>query len=152
MSAGRRVWIPAAAGVAAAVVVFAAVLLATSGGGGGRAGGANSAGGGAAGSASTSAAAAPTASSPHDVAAGRLVFAEMGCGSCHRLAAAGSSGPIGPVLDGVLPRHTRASLLAKIRDPGAGSIMPGDFARRMTPAQLGALVDFLLAARSGGAG
>jgi len=80
----------------------------------------------------------------------RLVFAEMGCGSCHRLAAAGSNGPIGPSLDDALPRHTRASLLAKISDPGAGSLMPGDFARRMSPAQLQALVTFLLATRAGG--
>jgi len=72
------------------------------------------------------------------------------CG--HRLAAAGSSGPIGPSLDDVLPHHTRASLLAKIRDPGTGSVMPGDFARRMSPAQLRALVTFLLATRAGGAG
>jgi mono/diheme cytochrome c family protein len=150
MSAARRAWIPAAAGVAVAVVVFAVVLLATGGGGG--ASGASSAAGNASGSGSTRAAAALAASSPHAAAAGRVVFAEMGCGGCHRLAAAGSNGPIGPSLDDALPRHTRASLLAKIRDPGAGSIMPGDFARRMTPAQLGALVDFLLAARSGGEG
>jgi len=39
---------------------------------------------------------------------------------------------------------------AKIRDPGTGSPMPGDFARRMSPAQLQALVAFLLAARAGG--
>jgi len=76
----------------------------------------------------------------------------MGCGGCHRLAAAGSNGPIGPSLDDALPHHTRDSLLAKIRDPGTGSVMPGDFARRMSPAQLRALVTFLLATRAGGAG
>ena len=151
MSAARRVWIPVAAGVAVAAAVFAVVLLATSGGSGGDAGAA-----GAQGSAPRPAAAAATGSAPtttgRAAAAGRLVFAEMGCGSCHRLAAAGSSGPIGPSLDDALPRHTRASLLAKIRDPGTGSVMPGDFARRMSPAQLQALVGFLLAARHGGAG
>ena len=149
MSAARRVWIPVAAGVAVAAAVFAVVLLATSGGSGGDAGAA-----GAQGSAPGPAAAAATGSAPtttgRAAAAGRLVFAEMGCGSCHRLAAAGSSGPIGPSLDDALPRHTRASLLAKIRDPGTGSVMPGDFARRMSPAQLQALVAFLLAARAGG--
>jgi len=151
MSAARRVWIPVAAGVAVAAAVFAVVLLATSGGSGGDARAA-----GAQGSAPVPAAAAATGSAPtttgRAAAAGRLVFAEMGCGSCHRLAAAGSSGPIGPSLDDALPRHTRASLLAKIRDPGTGSVMPGDFARRMSPAQLQALVGFLLAARHGGAG
>jgi cytochrome c oxidase subunit 2 len=135
MSAARRVWIPAAAGVAVAAVVFAVVLLATSGG---------SAGG--------AAPAAATATLGREASAGRLVFAEMGCGGCHRLAAAGSNGPIGPSLDDALPHHTRASLLAKIRDPGTGSVMPGDFARRMSPAQLRALVTFLLATRAGGAG
>jgi cytochrome c oxidase subunit 2 len=135
MSAARRVWIPAAAGVAVAAVVFAVVLLATSGG---------SAGG--------AAPAAATATLGREASAGRLVFAEMGCGGCHRLAAAGSNGPIGPSLDDALPHHTRDSLLAKIRDPGTGSVMPGDFARRMSPAQLRALVTFLLATRAGGAG
>ena len=145
MSAARRVWIPAAAGVAVAVAVFAVVLLATSGGNSGaRDAGAQAK---ASGAAATPATTAPTG---REAAAGRLVFAEMGCGSCHRLAAAGSSGPIGPSLDDALPHHTRASLLAKIRDPGAGSIMPGGFARRMSPAQLQALVTFLLAARAGG--
>ena len=142
MSAARRVGIPAAAGVAVAVAVFAVVLLATSGGDSGAGAQAT-----ASGAAATPATTAPTG---REAAAGRLVFAEMGCGSCHRLAAAGSSGPIGPSLDDALPRHTRASLLAKIRDPGTGSPMPGDFARRMSPAQLQALVAFLLAARAGG--
>jgi len=144
MSAARRVWIPAAAGVAVAVAVFAVVLLATSGGDSGAGAQAT-----ASGAAATPATTAPTG---REAAAGRLVFAEMGCGSCHRLAAAGSSGPIGPSLDDALPHHTRASLLAKIRDPGTGSVMPGDFARRMSPAQLQALVAFLLATRREGAG
>ena len=139
MSAARRVWIPAAAGLAVAVAVFAVVLLATSGGSAT-----------AAGAARAPAAAPATATLGREASAGRLVFAQMGCGGCHRLAAAGSSGPIGPSLDDALPRHTRASLLAKIRDPGTGSPMPGDFARRMSPAQLQALVAFLLAARAGG--
>ena len=143
MSAARRVWIPAAAGVAVAVAVFAVVLLATSGGGG-----ASDARGASAPGAPAAAPAAPTLG--REASAGRLVFARMGCGGCHRLAAAGSSGPIGPSLDDALPHHTRASLLAKIRDPGTGSIMPGDFARRMSAAQLQALVTFLLATRAGG--
>ena len=143
MCAARRVWIPVAAGVAVAAAVFAVVLLATSGG---------DSGAGAQATASGAAATPATATLGREASAGRLVFAEMGCGGCHRLAAAGSNGPIGPSLDDALPHHTRASLLAKIRDPGTGSVMPGDFARRMSPAQLQALVGFLLAARHGGAG
>jgi cytochrome c oxidase subunit II len=71
----------------------------------------------------------------------------MGCGGCHRLAAAGSQGQIGPPLDQVLPSHTRASLRAKITDPGGSSMMPGDFGRRLSARDLDALIDFLLASR-----
>ena len=71
----------------------------------------------------------------------------MGCGGCHRLAAAGSEGQFAPDLDQSLPGHTRASLVAKITDPGAASIMPGDFGRRMSDREMQALVDFLLDAR-----
>jgi cytochrome c551/c552 len=82
-----------------------------------------------------------------DPAGGRIVFARMGCGGCHRLQAAGSTGRIGPPLDQVLPTHTRQTLLDKIVRPGGGSIMPDDFAQRMSFQELQALVDFLIAAR-----
>jgi hypothetical protein len=36
-------------------------------------------------------------------------------------------------------------LTAKMRSPGQTSVMPGDFAPRMTDAELDALVGFLLA-------
>jgi cytochrome c oxidase subunit 2 len=78
---------------------------------------------------------------------GREVFARMGCGSCHRLAAAGSAGRMGPRLDEVLGGHTRASLRSKIVDPQGSSAysgMPQDFGERMTAAELDALVEFLL--------
>ncbi|MBA3264445.1 MAG: hypothetical protein H0T69_18660 [Thermoleophilaceae bacterium] len=38
------------------------------------------------------------------------------------------------------------SLKAKILAPGPGSVMPSDFAARMSAADLNALVNFLLAA------
>jgi mono/diheme cytochrome c family protein len=78
---------------------------------------------------------------------GLAVFNRMGCGSCHRLAAAGSEGPIGQDLDERLDGHTAESLTAKIMAPGETSVMPGDFAQRMTDAELDALVGFLLASR-----
>jgi mono/diheme cytochrome c family protein len=132
----RRVVLSLAAGLAVGAAAFVVVLLATRS------------------DASPTSAPRPVASAraAADVRGGRLVFAEMGCGSCHRLAAAGSNGQIGPVLDQVLSRHTRASLAAKIADPAAGTIMPQDFGRRMSPAQLQALLDFLVAARDGRAG
>jgi mono/diheme cytochrome c family protein len=80
---------------------------------------------------------------------GRRVFAAMGCGSCHRLAAAGSTGMIGPNLDEELAGHDRESLVRSIvRAPGQGfATMPDDYGERMTDAELDALVSFLLASR-----
>jgi cytochrome c oxidase subunit 2 len=120
---------PVVSGIAAAAIAFAAVVLATDGGGG---------------------EAAPPAASPAATARGQEVFARMGCGGCHTLAAANARGPIGPNLDERLGAHTRASLTAKILTPGAGSNMPSDFGERMSDAELNALVDFLLAARPPG--
>jgi len=122
-----RVAIPLAAGLAAAALAFAVVLLATDRG--------------------EATPGAPTSAAVAAPTRGREVFARMGCGSCHTLSAAGSRGVIGPPLDVALARHTRASLRAKISDPGTGSVMPQDFARRMSAADLTALVDFLVAAR-----
>jgi cytochrome c oxidase subunit 2 len=78
---------------------------------------------------------------------GLAVYARMGCGGCHTLAAARSTGEIGPSLDAVLPGHMAASLRAKILNPTPGTAMPGNFGRRMSDAELDALVAFLLAAR-----
>lgn len=132
MRAWRSVAPPLVAGLLAAAATFAAVASLTRGDDTGRQ------------------AAAPRST---DVAAGRAVFAREGCGTCHRLAAANSHGQIAPELDKRLAGHTRASLASKILDPypdgeAAGfPIMPEDYARRMTAAELDALVSFLLAAR-----
>jgi mono/diheme cytochrome c family protein len=83
--------------------------------------------------------------------AGRAVFARMGCGSCHTLAAAGSYGQIGPNLDSRLGHHTRATLIAQITSPagdGGFSAMPDDFGSRMDAREMDALVRFLLSART----
>jgi mono/diheme cytochrome c family protein len=125
----RRVGVPLVAGLAAAALAFAVVLAATDGR-----------------EPSTKRpAATASASAPPK---GRAVFARMGCGSCHTLNAAGSHGEIGPSLDDALPNHTATSLKAKMTDPGAGSVMPQDFGRRMNATELAALVDFLMTARS----
>ncbi|HEY6776371.1 MAG TPA: c-type cytochrome [Thermoleophilaceae bacterium] len=84
-----------------------------------------------------------------DSTSGGAIFARMGCGSCHHLSAAGSSGEIGPDLDQRLPAHDRASLIAVITDSDrSGDFvgMPEDFGRRMNATELNALVGFLLAA------
>jgi len=122
-----RIGPSAAVGVATAAVAAAALLAL--GGGGGPAG--------------------PSAD-PGWSDSGREVYAAMGCGSCHRLAAAGSSGEIGPSLDAALAAHDPASLRRAIvrRQPRGGfSAMPEDYGERMTAAELDALIAFLLAAR-----
>jgi mono/diheme cytochrome c family protein len=92
----------------------------------------------------------PNQSGISDVAAGAGVFARMGCGSCHRLAAARSDGGIGPNLDQRLPAHTRASLSSAIVAPpssGGFYVMPSDYGERLSPDELDDLVSFLLDAR-----
>ena len=128
-----------AAGVGAATLAFAVVVLAVgirdgSGGEG-----------------ATSATPAQTTGARTEHASGHAVFVRMGCGSCHTLAAAGSTGSIGPNLDDRLGRHTRASLIARIAAPPSESdsfsAMPTNFGSRMNARELDSLVRFLLAAR-----
>ena len=51
----------------------------------------------------TSSAPPPAAHAQGDATAGKAVFASAGCGSCHTLKAAGSTGTIGPNLDELKP-------------------------------------------------
>ncbi|MGI9657459.1 MAG: c-type cytochrome [Gaiellaceae bacterium] len=53
-----------------------------------------------------------------DPLAGATVFAQAGCGNCHTLAAAGSTGAIGPVLDG--RRADYARILEQVTNGGGG--------------------------------
>jgi mono/diheme cytochrome c family protein len=122
----RRLGAPLAAGLVAAGVAFGAVALATD-------------------EAASEPAPVRADAAPHS---GRQLFARMGCGSCHTLAAAGSRGELGPSLDDRLPAHTRESLTATILAPGESNVMPRNFAARMSEEELRSLVDFLLAARS----
>jgi mono/diheme cytochrome c family protein len=66
-----------------------------------------------------------------DAAAGRSVFASAGCGTCHTLRAAGTSGLIGPNLDSLSP--TYAQVRTKVRRGGGG--MPS-FAGPLSAAQI----------------
>ena len=132
MRSRRQRALPVVAGLLAAAATFAVVAL-----GAGGAGGAGEPG---------------SAATTGDLAAaGRAVFARMGCGGCHALAAAGTEGGIGPGLDERLGGYDRASLAARIVDPYAGrppagfAVMPEDFGERMSPAELEALVAYLLA-------
>ncbi len=55
-----------------------------------------------------------------DAAAGEAVFASAGCGSCHTLAAAGTTGSVGPNLDDAQPS---AELVVERVTNGSG-VMP----------------------------
>jgi mono/diheme cytochrome c family protein len=57
--------------------------------------------------ATSTAAPAPGGGSQGDAAAGKAVFSSAGCGSCHTLKAAGSTGTVGPNLDQLKPSFAR---------------------------------------------
>jgi cytochrome c oxidase subunit 2 len=94
--------------------------------------------------------------------AGKQVFASNGCGGCHKLAAAGSSGTVGPSLDNVV---ADAKKFAKGKDPADyiresivapnAFVVPGfpkgtmpDTFKQLSKDQIDALVQFLV--ESGG--
>ena len=81
---------------------------------------------------------------------GGQVFGENGCGSCHTLAAAGSTGTTGPDLDKVLPGMSAAQIKQSITDPNATitagyppNVMPSTFGQTISPNDLNTLIQFL---------
>jgi cytochrome c oxidase subunit 2 len=90
-------------------------------------------------------------------AAGKKAFADNGCGACHTLAAAGSSGTVGPDLDKLKSYAKKAKMPLEdfiresIVDPNAyvekgypQGVMPGNF-NQLPPSTLNALVAYLAA-------
>ena len=80
---------------------------------------------------------------------GAAVFEAQGCGSCHALAAAGSTGETGPDLDGALADRDPAYIEESIVDPAAvvaegypPNVMPMTFGD-LPPEELDALVQYL---------
>jgi mono/diheme cytochrome c family protein len=135
----RALALPVAAGLAVAIATFA-IVMAVDGGDDEREG------------AGQAQATSPPGQPVRGQASGRDVFFEMGCGSCHTLAAAGSSGTIGPNLDERLAAHSETSLNSTILNPpgiggGTFSVMPDNFGERMNDRELNALVAYLLATR-----
>jgi len=61
---------------------------------------------------------AATAGLAGDASAGRSVYDQAGCGGCHTLADAGSSGAIGPNLDDLAPDAERVE--KQVKTGGAG--------------------------------
>jgi cytochrome c oxidase subunit 2 len=81
---------------------------------------------------------------------GQGVWVEQGCGSCHALAAAGSTGTLGPdlalSLHGMPAAYIEESIVAPSKVAAAGwdaGMMPEDYATRIPPDDLDALVRFL---------
>jgi cytochrome c oxidase subunit 2 len=101
-----------------------------------------SSGGGAGGGGETGGAAAPD---------GKTIFTDTGgCGGCHALADAGTSGGVGPDLDEGLKGKDEAFIRESIVDPSAevtkgfsDGIMPPNFGDTLKPAELDALVKYL---------
>jgi cytochrome c oxidase subunit II len=81
---------------------------------------------------------------------GKAVFEENGCGGCHALADAGTTGGTGPDLDQVLADRDPAFIEQSIVDPSAeiaqgysDGIMPPNFGQTIQPPELDALVKYL---------
>ena len=69
---------------------------------------------------------------------GKSVFAQAGCGSCHTLKDAGSTGTVGPNLDQLKPPEPR--VVTQVTNGGAQ--MPA-FKGRLTPAQIQAVAKYV---------
>lgn len=84
---------------------------------------------------------------------GAQLFASASCGSCHTLAAAGSTGEVGPNLDEFLaPDDTTESVEEMIVDPNAelaegygANIMPQDYGQTFSKTEVQELAEYLVA-------
>jgi len=89
---------------------------------------------------------------------GGQVFANNGCGSCHTLQAAGTTGTTGPNLDDALPGQSAKQVEQSIVDPGAEivsgfqDVMPSNYGDTIAPDDLKLLVEFLMDSAGKGAG
>jgi mono/diheme cytochrome c family protein len=75
---------------------------------------------------------------PANASPGLAAFDQVGCGSCHTLAAAHATGTVGPKLDG--RALAPATVEHYVRDGGGG--MP-KFTNQLTDAQIKALSEFV---------
>ena len=79
-----------------------------------------------------------------DLEAGRTAFVDAGCGNCHALADAGTSGAIGPDLDSASPALER---IVDVVTNGAGA-MPA-FASQLGADEIDLIAEYVAAASSG---
>jgi cytochrome c oxidase subunit 2 len=102
-------------------------------------------------------------SSPNSGVAGAAVFKNNQCGSCHTLAAAGTTGAIGPDLDKLpayattagkpLPDFVRESIVdpnAYIEKGYPKSVMPETFGKALSKQELDSLVQYLISSSKKG--
>jgi hypothetical protein len=85
-----------------------------------------------------------------DPAAGKQVFMQAGCASCHTLSEAGATGTVGPNLDKTLKGQSVDFIHTSIIDPNAfiapgfqPNIMPPNYGQSLTPKQIDDLVALL---------
>jgi mono/diheme cytochrome c family protein len=78
------------------------------------------------------------------------LFVQQGCGSCHKLSAAQSSGTTGPDLDEALKGKSAAEIREAIVNPDAEvapgfqpGVMPKDYGQKLNEQQLDQLADWL---------
>jgi mono/diheme cytochrome c family protein len=79
-----------------------------------------------------------------DAAAGEEVFASAGCGACHTLSAAGSSGTVGPNLDDAKPSDELAVERITLGQGG----MPS-FQDQLEPQQIADVAEFVSSSAGG---
>jgi mono/diheme cytochrome c family protein len=80
----------------------------------------------------------PTGTAQGDAEAGKAVFASAGCGGCHTLEEAGSSGSVGPKLDGLNLSFDRV----KEQVENGGGAMPA-FKGQLTDQQINDVAAFV---------
>jgi cytochrome c553 len=92
------------------------------------------------------------APAPAAVRDGEAVWVANGCGSCHTFLPANARATFGPNLGASLKGMPASYIRESIVDPTAnyaanweGGTMPEDFGRRIPPAELDALVEFIRA-------
>lgn len=84
---------------------------------------------------------------------GAQLFSSAGCGSCHALAAAGSTGEVGPNLDEFLaPDDTTEAVEEMIVDPNAelaegyaANVMPQNYGQTFAKTEVEQLAEYLVA-------
>jgi mono/diheme cytochrome c family protein len=81
---------------------------------------------------------ASTSTTPASKPDGKAVFAKAGCGGCHTLKAAGSSGNVGPNLDQLKPAKATVAHQVEV----GGGAMPA-FKGQLSPAEIDAVATFV---------